>query len=372
MGTVTYKRLFNTRIVHDFYVDYFSRNDLAVVPTIETEQAMKSSGMQFRRDDVGFRILYRIDDSSNAFISFKNIGLVFALTLRNAGGFLNFTDLDDNTNPYQSGKIIYFTNRTNVTANDLEYDLLDYLKSKIFSYQFPQTASGNTDMGHIKITNQDNVDVTSQLPSPAVVAPDTMNRYFYAADFTKLPAGLYTFETWTDIVPTPTSKKKIYIDNNLARQGIFGIVDILATDDNPANYPAIPAGPVVPPITDPAVYNMNFIRRTSRWRYIVVYKSGNINTGNDSQLAITDTTIQPPYNPSAVPINFVRQPGYINVSGYDASQWLSDLPPLPFFETAKSGIDLMNGASTMISDVAGAGIDLQSGTAAETEIFLYI
>jgi hypothetical protein len=372
MGSVTYKRLFNTRVVHDFYVDYFSRNDLAIVPTIETEQAMKNSGMQFRKDDIGFRVLYRVDDSNNAFISFSNVGLVFALTLKNISGFLNFTDLDDNTNPYAGGKIIYFTNRTNVTANDLDYDLLDYLRSKIFSYQFPQTGTGPNDMGHIKITNQANVDVTSLLPSSPILTPDTQNRYFYAADFTKLPSGLYTFETWMDSNITPVDKK-VYIDNNLARQGVFGIVDILATNDNPANYPPVPGGPVVPPITDAAVYNMNFTRRISRWKYIVVYKTGNINTGNDGNLAITDTTLQPPYNPNPPgnPIVFAKT-GYTTVNGYDASVWLSNLPALPFFETSKTGIDLKNGASTIIADVSGPRTDLQSGTATESEIFLYI
>ena len=97
MTGFNYNRLFNARIAHTFYVSGISKNDLAVVPTSGTLKAMKNSGMLFRMDNEGFRVLYKVtgntDEDGSPFINFTNVPLVFALQLINTNEFLNFTDL---------------------------------------------------------------------------------------------------------------------------------------------------------------------------------------------------------------------------------------------------------------------------------------
>src|SRR6218665_1121996 len=95
MGGFSYKRLFNTKVVHDFYVDSISKKDLAVAPTVSTGIAMKNNNMLFRSDESGFRVLYKADDAGDPFIDFSNVRLTFTVQLLNVNEFLNFTNLDD-------------------------------------------------------------------------------------------------------------------------------------------------------------------------------------------------------------------------------------------------------------------------------------
>jgi hypothetical protein len=374
---ITYSRLFNTRITHTFYEGGISQNDLAVVPTNETMLAMKNSKMLFRQDDEGFRILYKSDSLGTAFISFSNVRLVFSLQLLNVMEFLNFTNLDDvvNINPYSAGKILYFTNIGSTNVNDLSYSLIDYLRPVTFTYQFPQTAIlPAIDYGNIIIKDQIGNIVTPVYPVPTNIVPDTSNHYSYPIDFTKLPKGLYKFETWTTNSPTHIFET-IYIDNELASQGVFGVVDILAIDENAANYPLIPGvqpSPPVPPITDIRVYDMNFVRRQTQWKYIVVLKSGSI-IPTDT-IGIVDDNVQSPYG-----LLQFGTPTDTTVDGIPAKIIISNSTTIPYFETPKKSLNIKKDPLTspvvVLSDIQGPPLGVVSADATNlsiTEIFVFI
>ncbi len=372
MAGIAYNKLFNTQIVHDFYADNLSKRDLAVVPTTSTNLAMKNNNMLFRADASGFRVLYKADSSGAAFVNFSNVRLVFAVQLLNLTQFLNFTNLSDGVSDYTAGKILYFTNRGSVTASDLTYSLLDFLRPATFTYQFPQTTGT---VGYIIITNDANVVVTPTTPNPNTIMPDASNRFFYPVDLSKLPKGLYKFETGTDLAASVT--KTVYIDNELASQGVFGIVDILAVGAAAANYPGS-AGP--PPSPNYRMYNMNFERRLTQWKYILLLKSPVVNPSPPVPviLDIEDTVAPvPPY--AAMSFNPAVD---VMVNGIPAKIITSVLTTIPFFEVPKMGLTVKKDPSTspvtIMENLPGPPLGVVSAqttptaNAGITEIFVII
>jgi hypothetical protein len=357
MAAVTYRRLFNTRIEHDFYVSGISK-DLAVFSTSETEGAMKNSKMQFRVDETGFRVLYRVDESNAPFIDFKDVRLVFGLQIKNVTEFLNITTMLPG---YGAGKVVYFNNLNNTeTVSLLNVSLIDAVRPPVFTYEFPITATNPGQTGTITVTDQNNNNVTLPPPFTGLVQ-DSQGRFFYPIDFTKLPKGLYTFSTLIS-GGGGSATQKIYIDTELAKQGVFGIVDILAKDGTSASFPGPP---------NERVYKMKFDRRTTRWKYYVVLKTGNTVIGDSVTIEDTDTT-SPVYNPGAAQIVFASA-GTTTVNGIDTKIFLSNLPAIPFYEKAKIGLDLKKNVTDVImTDLPSPSLTVISGTATESEIFVFI
>ncbi|MCW3084470.1 MAG: hypothetical protein JWP12_1836 [Bacteroidetes bacterium] len=363
MAGIAYNKLFSTQIVHDFYADNLSKRDLAVVPTTSTNLAMKNNNMLFRNDASGFRVLYKADSAGAAFVNFSNVRLVFAVQLLNLTQFLNFTNLGDGVLNYTAGKILYFTNRGSVTTSNLTYSLLDFLRPATFTYQFPQTTGT---VGYIKITNDANVDVTPVTPDPNTILPDASNRFFYPVDLSKLPKGLYKFETGTDLASSVT--KTVYIDNELASQGVFGIVDILAVNALAVNYPV------------DRMYTMKFIRRATQWKYILLLKSPGVTPPPLTSITLDIEDTVAPVTPY-VTIHFnPAVDGTVN--GIPAKIITSVSTTIPFFEVPKMGLTVKKdpgpSAITIMENLPGPPLGVVSAqtsptvNAGITEIFVII
>ena len=373
MGTTAYNRLFNIQVVHNFYVDNVSKKDLAFAPTRSTIIAMKNSNMLFRNEEGGFRVLYKVDDTNAPFINFSNVRLVFALQLLNINEFFNFSDLNDTVNMknYSAGKILYFTNIGNTGINDLSYSLIDYLRPVTFTYQFPQTAiapNPSTDFANIIIKDQGNNPVTPVYPPSTGIAPDASNQYHYPIDFTKLPKGLYKFETWTTNSPTHVTET-IYIDNDLASQGVFGIVDILAISGADTSFPQ-------PPTYVSRLYNMNFVRRETQWKYIVVLKSPSVTPPpvNPTDISISDESITP-FQPPYGQLFFNPAVAGPTVNGLSSVVITSVPSSIPYFEMPKRTLTVKNIGATVITDIPGPPLGVVSADPSNfniTEIFVTI
>lgn len=362
MGEVAYKKLFSTQVIHNYYTDTLSKGDVTAIPTAETVRVMKNSGMQFRNLNSGSTVLYKTKDlAGTPFIPFANVNLVFALQLLNINEFLNFTDLGT----YTPEKLLYFTNKNTPLIHDLDFEILDLLRPTSFTYSFPegQDATVPTDIGHIKITNSTG-DVTPSYPDPDNLLPDADLHYSYPIDFSGMPKGIYEFETWINADPSIT--KKVYIDNDLARTGAFGIVDILVVDEN--------TFPTTAPVR---VYNINFSRRDTFWKYFVIMKSGNTDVG-DLTVSIVDGLDQTIDTPYPFPITFTRTLDTI-INGVPTATFVSDAPAIPFFEIVKKGLNIEKtvgiNQELIVTDIATPSLGLVSGkgTSTEpTEIFVFI
>jgi|GEM_PF-2834040 len=378
MINTVYKKLFNTVIAHDFYVDNISRKDLAVVPTQETMQALKNGNMIFRTSADGFRVFYRAEDGGGSFVDFSNLRLVFAVQLENIAAFLNFTDLDDDTSEYKAGKILYFTNAADVQANELTYKLLDSLRPAMFTYQFPKVTGVTGNVGKLVITGPDNTIVTPTYPDPDNIPKTSAGTFVYPIDFTGMQKGIYKFETSID--GTPNKIETIYIDNELAKQKVFGIVDIKVINADDDSFPPEPLSPSppLPPVTESRVYTMRFVRRVTQWRYIVVLKSPSVSPS--AVLGIIDDVPQAPYGT----LSFTTNP--LNdriVNGFPAKVFNSTVATIPYFETPKKNLNIKKDPDVeeplmptmVLKNIPGPPLQVVSADPENvniTEIYVYI
>lgn len=351
MGQVQYNQLFNIEVVNNFYQDGNGKKDIALTPTAETVSLMKTNTILFRDTDQSSTALYRaIDNSGTPLFSFGGFSLVYSIQLLNLNEFLNFTLLTG----YSAGKILYFTNKGTETSNNLTYSVVDLLRPAVFTYNFPQLAASSSDRGHLQILDAQNNDVTPTQPNPNNIVPDaTSLALSYPLDLRNLPKGLYTFKTWTTANPTPVVSQTVYIDTDLAKQGVFGIVDL-----HVINYTSFP--------TD-RTYKMNFTRRTTQWNYYVVLKSGT--TVPIDSIAIIDSapTPQLPY-PA---MTFTRQSDTV-INGITAAVFTGDQSNIPFFELPKKSLDINRNGNTIAEDITGPTLGVVSGSSTVTEMFVFI
>jgi len=371
MTGLSYNRLFNAQVVHDFYVDNISRKDLAFAPTGSTSMVMKNNNMIFRNDESGFRVLYKADETDAPFIDFENVRLVFAVQLKNIPGFLNFTKLAG----YKPGKILYFTNIASPATSMINYSLLDYLRPVTFTYTFPQNAVSALDFGHIRISNEEGADVTPASPpnpDPDALVPNASLGLSYPVDLRGMPKGVYKFETWTTLAPAPVETKYIYIDDELVGTGVFGIVDIKVIDAADSSFPGTATPP--PPSDDYRLYQLKFERRETQWKYIVVFKSASVNPVHPAIFIEDDSDPdQDPYGH----LEFTTQMDAVTVNGFDATIITSNSSAIPYFEIPKKDLAIKKTLpeETLLTNLPGPPLGVVSAQADDydiTEIFVFI
>jgi hypothetical protein len=366
MAGANYTRLFNTRLEHDFYVSGITK-DLSVIPTSETVLSMKNSNMLFKMDDTGFRVLYRIDETGNPFIDFTDVKLVFGVQIKNINEFSNITKWASLPG-YAADKMPYFSNIGNLTTPALALSFLDFLKPAKFNYEFPQTAANAGDNGSITITNSQGNIVTPSFPDPTQVKANGSKKWIYPIDFSNMPRGLYEFETSGN---AQTITRTVYIDNDLVKQNVFAIIELLAKDGKPVNYNTnYPAN---------REYKLIFERRQTQWKYIVVLKSPAVNPpppGVPATIGIEDDSspVQPEYGTLTFALN-----SSITVNGLPARVFLSNQVTIPYFEQAKYGLTIKKnpgvGAEMLMTNIAGPPLGLTSADPANfdvTEIYVTI
>lgn len=358
MAGFSYRRLFNTQITHEYYVSGISKKDLAITPTTGAVQLMKNAGMLYRNDESGFRVMYKANDDATPFVNYSNVRLVFAMQLLNITEFLNFTDLKDNDDrQYTAGRILYFTNKHDLAGPSLNYALIDYLRPAMFTYEFPQWDGSGT-VGSIRIYNDDGNNVTPAYPDPDNILPDDNNHFYYPIDFSKMPKGLYHFQTETDTAPM--EERTIYIDTELASQNVFGIIDIVVQDAGDGSFP-IP--------DDEFIFHTDFKFRKTFWKYFVVLKSPN-NAINDD-LYIQDTTSAEPYGE----MKFDRRTDENTVvNGYDTAVFLAQ-KITPFYELPKIGLNFLNADVPVFNNLSNPAIGVVSADPTDfgiTQIFVTI
>jgi hypothetical protein len=175
----------------------------------------------------------------------------------------------------------------------------------------------------------------------------------------------------------PITTQTLFIDNDLAQQNVFGIVDIKAISGSNGSFPPQPPqpSPALPPVTTSRVYTMRFIRRVTQWRYIVVLKSPSVSPSAD--IAIIDDLTQAPYGA----LTFTTVPANDRtVNGFPAKVFNSTIATIPYFETPKKNLNIKKDpaaiAPTMIlKNIPGPPLELVSADPANfsiTEIYVYI
>lgn len=263
-----YKILFRVKLSHEYYTDGISP-DFSVVPTPETTNWLKNNNMLFRTDNTGFRVFYTADTGNELnfpFTSFEATRLRFMLLLQNPEKFFNITDLTIGGKTYQSGNILEFVN-TGTGSQELNKHLIWNAEPAIFTYEFPQIAESiSDDIGKLEIFNEQNEQIVLESPDPDSVIPTNDGRFLYPVDLNGYPIGMYRFTTYVN--NTDEEERSIYIDGQLKKNSVFGIIHI----DLPASSVLFDPEDEEWHYTAPD-YDAVFLAKAPYWRYLMIMKN---------------------------------------------------------------------------------------------------
>lgn len=311
----TFKSLFEVMVLHNYYKNE-NTSDITVVPTSSCAQLIKNKKLLFKTNKEGFKILYKsISEEGTPLVALDKITFSFAIYLNNTSEFLNFTRLNTSEKEYSAGKIVYFKNDP-VDENGLDYDLLDLLKPDIFTYRFPFTADDpENDEASFEIEDRKGATVLSSNQ----IKPDEKGEYYLRIDLSHEPGGKYYFKSSDN--SHDLTIETIYIDNELARQKLFGFIEIEYNEDSLSKY------------------TLEFEKNMAKWAYHLVNKSGMSFT--DFDLEVLDDSGD---DGSAIYQTYTfsgsQTPDPDNsVNGYETLVFVSD-KKIPFYEIPKLNLKL--------------------------------
>jgi len=286
---IFYKRILNLTIGHSYFKDGADRF-VTLNPTAATEDLLRNGKMLFKRLPSGVTILYRtLDDESAPFVELKkNQRFTFALKSGNINGLLNITDLDESlSRTYNTGNVVYFTNNpANVSSNKnnpeiLTHEIIDSLRGPLFTSQFIIT--GNPAAVRMIVTDATGTPVSvgkdaygNSFPTNLLLSSSKNNTFTQQVDLRDLQRGRFLITIRNEANTITLKSEKIYVDEQLERDNIPGIVDIV--------YDAV-SGHLYGNTEE---YKLQFRGAKTFWKYYIVNKSKNIDITTDS-LIINDS-----------------------------------------------------------------------------------
>lgn len=356
-----YKNFFSLKVAHTYYKNTISRDDLQLAPTRECRNLIESNRMLFRKNvDGGISVLYRTagENTTAPFIAFDPGTYVFAISAKDKARFLNITDLDDGSTIYDSDKFMYLKN--DGTTETLSYELLDTLRPAVFSYEFSfaSPAPESPATGEFIVLDEN----LAEVHRISGIKRDANGTYTASVDLRHLPPGKYTLEC-ADALNAKTLET-CYIDSGLAGKDVMGVVSVSETGIPRNTFLSVPA------------FKLSFTRQETRWRYIVVLKSGKILTSDTLEvvdLAYDDT------NSSYAQFTFTAEGLQTLPGNMKAFSFLSN-ELIPFFEEPKMDLKLRkttSGVTTLISSLpnpsaSGNIAELLTGNVGVSKIYVYV
>lgn len=388
MSSTIYNKALELELSHLFYTAAHKFNvnkQLDIFATSATADLVKKGRMRLVRTGAGLNLFYQAYlDQVPAIPLIKplveltgELEFVFALVIKPTdNSFLNTTDLDQG-GTYSSGKIFLLdgtmpvgpavpppANPVNLT---LTPSLLDQLRPSVFTYTFlPNTQGLLTDL-EVKVFAEGSV--TPVLTVNPVLANPATGVYSVQIDLSGQSAGVYTLQAKNGATIEHTAS--LYIDTELARQNIFGIVRIKYPNPD-YFYQGLP---------DTASYA--FVAREVQWRYYIAIKSVPLNFFSNHTLKIIDTNDPSPPFYSFSPLDGGGIPNAtVKINGQPTVIITSD-SPIPFSENAITRFNLLQNnpvnpvktLMTSLANAATAGVDSnQVGVPGEqyAEIFVFL
>lgn len=286
---IFYKRILNLTVGHNYFKDGFDRF-LILHPNAATEELLRNGKMLFKRLPKGVTILYRtLGDETTTFVELdKNQRFTFVIKTGNINGLLNITDLDESLDrTFGAGNIVYFKNNpANVSSNKnnpeiLTHEIIDSLRGPLFTYQF--TLNGNPAAVRMIVARAEGIPVPvgkdangndlSTILHLSIGKNKTFSQQVDLRDFQK---GRYSITIRNEANTTTLKSEEIYVDEQLERDNILGIVDIV--------YDSV-SGHLYGKTEE---YKLLFQGAKTFWKYYIVNKSKNMDFTTDS-LIINDS-----------------------------------------------------------------------------------
>lgn len=288
---IIYKRILNLTLGHDYFKDGYDRF-VTLSPTTETKALLRNGKMLFKKLPNGITILYRtLNDETTPFIDLgKDQRFTFVLKSENITQLLNITNLNESlSRPFETGNIVYFTNipaNASINKNNpefLSYEIIDTLRSPLFTYQF--SISGNPVTVKMVVTDSAGTPVSvvkdtngGPLPETISLKMSANNTFEQQVDLRDYQQGRYRITILNDSKTITLKEEEIYIDEQLEKESVLGIVDIVYETASNNLYGGTEE------------YKLQFQKAGTFWRYYIVNKSQNIDLSTDS-LVITDAVI---------------------------------------------------------------------------------
>ncbi len=288
---IIYKRIMNLVVGHNYFKDGLDRF-VTLYPTAATESLLRNGKMLFKRLPNGITILYKtLDDETTAFVELdKNQRFTFFVKSANTSGLQHVTDLDESSSRrFGSGNIVYFSNdpanpsQNSNSPETLTYEILDSVKGPLFTYQF--NISGNPALVKMIVTNVDGDPVSIGKDGNGVSLPTTLslsissnNTFEKQVDLRDYRRGRYKIEIKNDAETDTLKLEEIYIDEQLAKENILGIVEIVYNSATNNLY------------GETEEYKLQLNSADSFWKFYIVNKSKNVDLSADS-LFITDSGV---------------------------------------------------------------------------------
>jgi len=289
---INYKRILNLVVGHNYFKDGFDKF-VTLYPTAAADTLLRNGKMLFKRLPSGITILYRtLDDETTPFVELgKDQHFIFVIKSGNITGLLNITDLDESSSrPFGTGKIVYFKNNPSTASSNrnnpeiLSVEVLDSVRGPLFTYQF--NINSNPATVKMIVTDADGNPVSvgkdangNSLPETVTLTKSSNNSFEQQIDLRDFQRGRYQI-TIRNAAETVTLKtEEIYVDEQLEKDNILGIVDIVYNTATNKLY------------GETEEYKIQFRRAETFWKYYVVNKSRNINLSTDSMIIVDSGSV---------------------------------------------------------------------------------
>ena len=286
---IIYKRILNLAVGHSYFKDGLDRF-VTLYPTNATDALLRNGKMLFKRLPNGVTVLYKtLDDEITPLVELeKDQHITFFIKAPNKTGLLNITDFDESlARPYGTGKIVYYTNNpANVSFNKnnpeiLSSEIIDSLRGPLFTYRFGIT--GNPATVKLIATDSDGHPVSVGRDANGILLPETItltissgNLYEQQIDLRDYQRGRYLITIKNTDESITLKTEEIYVDEQLEKDNILGIVDIVYDAATNNLY------------GETEEYKLQFKNTATFWKYYIINKSNNIDLSTDS-LLITDS-----------------------------------------------------------------------------------
>lgn len=312
-----YKTLFEIDILHDYYIKGYGK-DLTIVPTKECSDYIRNNKLVFRTTVKGFKVSYiSVDEIGTPLITLSDKKFMFTFQLKNPEEFLGITDLDIGGNKLARGNIIQFKNDP-IATQSIMPSVIQMLKPSEFTYTFPYKAVDlENDLATLEVL--DFATASTQLFIYSDIKPDKLGNYLQ-----KLELPLRNGEKYILRISDSNHSSEdliVYVDNELNKKSVFGLIEI--------NYSSSAL----------EKYQLQFTRKTSYWKYIIVNKNALIDFSSE-QLELIDSTVDT-VSPYDVYIfnNQLQPDDELNINGFETAVFTSQ-ELIPYYEVPKLNIQL--------------------------------
>lgn len=337
MSSTIYNKAFALQLSHLFYtVEHrFNVNQqLDLFTTVATADLIRKGRMRMVRTGAGADVFFQSYlDAAPAVPVVKPLveltgplEFVFALKIKPSDvQFLNTTDLDQGGS-YSSGNVFLLDGTMPAAAPPaptapvdlaLTASLLDRLLPSVCTYSFLPVNAGTTVNLIVDVYTETGVTPVLTI-NPVTVDPAT-GIYSVQLDLSAQPNGVYRIEAKDGI--TIEHSATVYIDTQLARENIFGLIRLKYPDAD-YFYNGLP---------DRVTYE--FEAREIKWRYYVAIKSVPANFFATHSLEILDDNLPDPPVYTFTGLDGGIPSGTVTINGQPTVIITSD-QDIPFSETA--------------------------------------